>query len=105
MGNGGIITRLNDNIKSKLTHYVNKGFGSAKIVVELHLGELNNEEIELIKGITSRKSRADIAILGHNGFQKSSDFDIYVVSPTCNSNIDQEIPKVIAKLKQEKTLI
>lgn len=89
---GGIITRRSGYIKSFLTHYASKGFGSARIVLEPHLGELNNVEIELIKGNTSKRAHADIAILDYNGFYNSSYFDICVVSPTCNSHIDQETP-------------
>lgn len=72
--NGGIITRRHDYIKYILTHYARKGYGSTRIVVEPHLCELNKEEIELIKGNTTKKARADISILDFNGFQKSSFF-------------------------------
>lgn len=58
-------------------------------------------EANLIKGNTSKKARADISILDFNLFQKSSFFDICVVSPTCNSRIDDEIPKVIAKTEKK----
>ena len=83
--NGGIITRRHDYIKHILAHYAGKGFGSSRVVVEPHLGELNKEEIEIIKGNKTKKARADISILDFNGFQKSSFFDICVVSPTCDS--------------------
>ena len=70
--------------------------------MELRLVELNNEEIELIKGNTSKKALANITILDYNGVQKSFYFDICLVSPTCKSLIDQEIPKVIAKAEKRK---
>ena len=70
--------------------------------MQRHLGELNKEEIEIIKGNKTKKARADISILDFNGFQKSSFFDICVVSPTCDSHIDNEISKVIAKNEKRK---
>ena len=46
-----------------------------------HLGELNKEEIEIIKGNKTKKARADISILDFDGFQKTSFFNICVSRP------------------------
>ena len=100
--NGGIITRRHDYVKSILTKYSGKAFGGASITVEPHLGELNEEELDLLTGNTSIRARADIAILDFNGTQKTTYIDVSVISPICDSHKASSIEKVLSKIEKKK---
>ena len=99
---GGTITRRHDYVKNILARYAEKAYGSAHITVEPHLGELTEEEIEMLSGNTSKGARADIAILDYQNNQTTSYVDVCVISPICDSNKELDISKLIAKTEKKK---
>ena len=56
----------------------------------------------MLRGNTSTRARADRVIQDYNSFQRTSNFDICIVSPTCDSDIGLDIPKLIAKTEKRK---
>ena len=88
---GGVIIRRHEYIKNIISKYAEKSFGTACVSVEPSLGELNEEEIQLVSGNITKNARADIVIMDYDGTQTSSYFDVSVISAVCDTHIEKEV--------------
>ena len=88
---GGVVIRRHEYIKNIFSKHAEKSFGTACVSVEPGLGELNEEEIQLISGNITKEARADIIIMDYDGTQTSSYFDVSVISAICDTHIENDV--------------
>jgi len=99
---GGLIIKRHDSIKLILARFAESAYGTNSIEIEPFLGELTQEECELINGNLTDKARSDILIKDFKEIHKNSYIDVRVVSVLAESYKNLDVPKIIYNMEKLK---
>lgn len=99
---GGLIIKRHDYIKVILARFAESTYGTNSIEIEPFLGELTQEECELINGNLTDKARSDILIKDFKEMHKNTYIDVRIVSVLAESYKNLDVPKMIYNIEKVK---
>ena len=99
---GGVIHRRHDYIKFIIGMHAEKAFGTNSVEIEPMIRYLDDEANDIVAGNLNRNARADLAIRDFEGMHQTSYFDVSIVSPICDTNLQNTVLKTIANAEKKK---